>query len=48
MSIRMVGATSAHGLIVSNLVTLCCARLDPQQWMVIVYFGLDAGPRTLR
>ena len=46
--VMMVGATRAHGLIVSNLVALCRAQLDPQQWMVIVDFGLDAGPRTLR
>jgi Uma2 family endonuclease len=46
--IMMVGATRAHGLIVSNLIALLRAQLDPQQWSVIADFGLDTGPSTLR
>jgi Uma2 family endonuclease len=46
--VMMVGATRAHGVIVSNLIVLLHAQLDPQQWTVIADFGLDAGPTTLR
>jgi Uma2 family endonuclease len=46
--VMMVGASRAHGLIVSNLIALLRGQLDPQQWAVIAEFGLDAGPETLR
>ena len=46
--IMMVGASRAHGLIVRNLLVLLNRVLDPQRWMVIADFGLDAGPQTLR
>lgn len=46
--VMMVGASRAHGLIVSNLVVALRSRLDPAQWQVISEFGLDAGPDTLR
>jgi Uma2 family endonuclease len=46
--IMMVGASRAHGVIVSNLVVLLRGQLDPQQWTVIADFGLDTGPKTLR
>jgi Uma2 family endonuclease len=46
--IMTVGATRAHGLIVSNLVALLRGQLDPRQWAVIAEFGLDTGPKTLR
>ena len=42
------GTSRAHGLIVGNLFTLLRGQLDPKQWAVIVEFGLDAGPETLR
>jgi Uma2 family endonuclease len=37
-----------HGVIVSNLHHLLRLRLDPKQWDVIMEFGLDTGPETLR
>ena len=46
--VMMVGASRAHGLIVSNLVVVLRGQLDPKQWTVIADFGLDAGPETLR
>jgi Uma2 family endonuclease len=46
--VMMVGASRAHGLIVSNLVVVLRGQLDAQQWEVIADFGLDAGPETLR
>jgi Uma2 family endonuclease len=46
--IMMVGATRAHGLVVSNLLVLLRGQLDAQQWTVMADFGLDAGPETLR
>src|SRR5712691_6375919 len=46
--VMMVGASRAHGLIVSNLVAILHGQLDPEQWTVIADFGLDAGPKTLR
>jgi Uma2 family endonuclease len=38
----------AHGVIITNLTVLLRARLDPKQWDVIMEFGLDTGPETLR
>ncbi|HEY1362903.1 MAG TPA: Uma2 family endonuclease [Xanthobacteraceae bacterium] len=46
--IMMVGASRAHGMIVSNLIALLRGQLDPRQWTVIAEFGLDTGPETLR
>jgi Uma2 family endonuclease len=46
--VMMVGASRAHGLIVSNLVVVLRGQLDPRRWTVIADFGLDAGPKTLR
>jgi Uma2 family endonuclease len=46
--VMMVGASRAHGLIVSNLVVILHAQLDARQWSVIADFGLDAGDKTLR
>jgi Uma2 family endonuclease len=46
--IMMVGASRAHGVIVTNLVVLLRGQLDPQQWTVIAEFGLDTGPESLR
>ena len=46
--VMMVGASRAHGIIVSNLVVILRGQLDPAQWTVIAEFGLDAGPKTLR
>src|SRR5712692_9282657 len=46
--VMLVGASRAHGLIVSNLLAVLHGNLDPQRWTVIAYFGLDAGPKTLR
>ena len=46
--VMVVGASRAHGLIVSNLIVMLHAQLDAREWMVIADFGLDAGDRTLR
>jgi Uma2 family endonuclease len=37
-----------HGMIVSNLHHVLRTKLDAKQWAVIVEFGLDTGPETLR
>ena len=44
----MVGASRAHGRIVTNLVVGLVRRLDPAGWNVIAEFGIDAGPDVLR
>jgi Putative restriction endonuclease len=46
--VMMVGASRAHGLIVSNLIIVLHGQLDPREWTVIADFGLDAGEQTLR
>ena len=46
--VMMVGASRAHGLIVSNLIVMLHAQLNAREWSVIADFGLDAGDRTLR
>jgi Uma2 family endonuclease len=46
--VMMPRPSRAHGKIVSNLHHLLCSRLDPKQWDVIMEFGLDTGPDTLR
>jgi Uma2 family endonuclease len=40
--------SQAHGIIVMNLGVILRVRLDPKQWNVIMEFGLDTGPDTLR
>jgi hypothetical protein len=35
-------------VIVFNLATLLRSRLDRKQWRIILEFGLDTGPDTLR
>ena len=40
--------SQAHGVIVSNLAALLCSKLVPKQWDVIMGFGVDTGPDTLR
>ena len=37
-----------HGMIVSNLHLVLRTKLDAKQWAVIIEFGLDTGPETLR
>lgn len=46
--VMMPRPSRAHGVIVSNLHHLLRLRLDPKQWDVIMEFGLDTGPETLR
>jgi Uma2 family endonuclease len=46
--VMMPRPSRSHGVIVTNLTVLLRARLDPKQWDVIVEFGLDTGPDTLR
>jgi Uma2 family endonuclease len=46
--VMMPRPSQAHGVIVSNLHHLLRTRLDPKQWFVIMEFGLDTGPDTLR
>lgn len=46
--VMMPRPSRAHGVIVLNLAMLLRARLDPKQWDVIMEFGLDTGPDTLR
>jgi len=46
--VMMVGASRAHGRIVSNLIVILRNQLDSQKWDVIADFGLDLGQETLR
>jgi Uma2 family endonuclease len=46
--VMMPRRSRAHGLIVGNLYLALRTRLRPEQWNIIVEFGLDAGPDTLR
>jgi Uma2 family endonuclease len=46
--VMMPRPSRAHGVIVTNLTLRLRARLDPKQWDVIMEFGLDTGPDTLR
>jgi Uma2 family endonuclease len=46
--VMMVGASRAHGRIVTNLVVALVRQLDPAAWSVIAEFGLDLGPEILR
>jgi Uma2 family endonuclease len=46
--VMMPRPSQAHGVIVSNLHHLLRMRVDPKQWFVIMEFGLDTGPETLR
>lgn len=45
--VMMVGASLNHGRIVGNMYFALRQRLAPD-WEVVVDFGLDSGPRTLR
>src|SRR5271166_6982096 len=44
----MTGATMRHGLIVGNLFELLRARLDRKRWVVLMEFGIDIRPGTIR
>ncbi len=46
--VMMARPSRAHGKIVMNLGAYLNARLDPKVWDVIMEFGLDTGPDTLR
>jgi Uma2 family endonuclease len=46
--VMMARPSQNHGVIVMNLGAYLHARLDPAQWNVIMEFGLDTGPETLR
>ena len=46
--VMMPRPSQAHGMIVLNLAMLLRTKLDPKQWVVIMEFGLDTGPDTLR
>jgi Uma2 family endonuclease len=46
--VMMPRPSQAHGMIVMNLAMLLRNRLDPKQWVVIMEFGVDSGPETLR
>jgi Uma2 family endonuclease len=46
--VMMARPSRAHGIIVMNLGVYLRAKLDPKQWDVIMEFGLDTGPETLR
>jgi Uma2 family endonuclease len=44
----MTSATMRHGLIVGNLFELLRARLDRKRWVVLMEFGIDIQPGTIR
>ena len=46
--VMMTRPRRAHAIIVRNLILALHRRLDPEKWLVIAEFGLDAGPKTLR
>jgi Uma2 family endonuclease len=46
--LMMARPALAHALIIANLIVALRARLDPNRWVVISEFGIDAGPETLR
>src|SRR5262249_886569 len=46
--VMMPRPSRAHGIIVMNLGAHLRAKLDPKLWDVIMEFGLDTGPETLR
>jgi Uma2 family endonuclease len=46
--IMMTGSTKRHQLIVGNTYVLLRAKLDPKSWTVMIEFGLDIGPHTVR
>jgi Uma2 family endonuclease len=46
--VMMPRPSQAHGMIVMNLGVLLRTMLDRKQWAVIMEFGLDTGPETLR
>jgi Uma2 family endonuclease len=44
----MTGASLAHATIVVNLGVLIHGQLARRQWTVLMHFGLDVGPQTIR
>jgi Uma2 family endonuclease len=44
----MTGGTLDHSLIAGNLLEMLRARLKGTSWVVLVEFGVDVGPRTIR
>jgi Uma2 family endonuclease len=46
--LMMTGGTMNHGLIVGNLFETLRSRLDRKTWAVLMDFGIDVGPRTIR
>jgi Uma2 family endonuclease len=46
--VMIVGASRAHGRIVTNLVVALVRQLNPALWSVIAEFGIDAGADVLR
>jgi Uma2 family endonuclease len=46
--VMMPRPSQAHGVIVTNLTVMLRNRLDQKLWLVIMEFGLDTGPDTLR
>jgi Uma2 family endonuclease len=46
--VMMPRPSRAHGMIVMNVGVLMRTELDRKQWDVIMEFGLDTGPETLR
>jgi len=46
--VMMPRPSRGHGAIVMRLGALLLTRLDPKRWDVIMEFGVDTGPETLR
>ncbi|MBV9234252.1 MAG: Uma2 family endonuclease [Xanthobacteraceae bacterium] len=46
--VRMIGASRAHGQIVTNLIVSLHDQLDPTQCSVVAEFGIEIGPDVLR
>jgi Uma2 family endonuclease len=46
--LMMTGGTRAHAQISANLFRVLDPRLDRHRWTVLLDFGIDVGPRTVR
>jgi Uma2 family endonuclease len=46
--LMMTGESRAHGQIVANLFRALDSRLDPDRWTILLDFGVDVGPMTIR
>jgi Uma2 family endonuclease len=46
--LMMTGRTRAHSQITGNLYAALKSRLDARRWTILLDFGVDPGPKTVR